>query len=82
MLAKLVQSYHLKIFFSNKYLHASILNKLNNNAVVSVSTNNPNVIELLGQFSPKNDEQACRLAGRILADRAKRKQVSRAGGAA
>ena len=76
MLAKLVQPFHLKIFFSNKYLHATVLNKLANTSVVSVNTNNPKVIETLGEHSPKNDEHACRLVGQLLAENLKRKKVA------
>ena len=75
MLAKLVQQYQLKIFFSNRYLHASILNKLTNKAVASCATNSDKLIQALGLHKPKNDVNACRLVGKLLADSAKRQNV-------
>lgn len=75
MLAKLVQQYHLKIFFSNKYLHATILDKLTNKAVISAATNSTKLTEALGEFASKNDERACTLVGRTLAAAAKTNNV-------
>ncbi|KAK9790521.1 hypothetical protein WJX73_008337 [Symbiochloris irregularis] len=77
MLAKLVQQYHLKIFFSSRFLHAAILDKITNKSVVSANTNSAKLIELLGELASKNDERACTLVGRTLAAAAKTKNVSR-----
>ena len=75
MLAKLVQQYHLKIFFSNRYLHATILDKLTNKSVISAATNSERLTKALGEYASKNDERACTMVGRILAAAAKTKNV-------
>ena len=77
MLAKVVRPFHFKIFFSNKYVHATVLDKIANTAVASVCSNNKLFTERLGQYACKNDEDACELAGQMLAEKARVKQASR-----
>ena len=75
MLAKAVHPFHFKVFFSNKYVHAAILNKLTATHLASVSTNNRLFAESLGPLVPKTSLQACELAGKLLAQKAARKKV-------
>ena len=75
MLAKLVRPHHLKLFFSNKHLHASIVSKVNDNCIVSVSTNNKHFVDTLGIYAPKNDERACEAAAAVLARKAVERKV-------
>ncbi len=76
MLAKLVQPYHLKVFFSNKFVHASILDTLQNVCVTSVSTNNKLFTDLVGATKPKNDVRACLAVAKLLAEKAQGLQVT------
>jgi len=76
MLAKLVQPYHLKVFFSNKFVHASILDTLQNVCVTSVSTNNKLFTGLVGATKPKNDVRACLAVAKLLAEKAQGLQVA------
>lgn len=75
MLAKLVRPYHLKLFFSGKHIHATIVSKIDNTCVVSASTNNSQFLRLLGKYAPKNDEKACEEVAKLLAKKAARKKV-------
>ena len=75
MLAKLVRPHHLKLFFSNRFVHASIIAKQNNACVASASTNNATFRKLLGIYAPKNDEAACEQVARVLATKAAAKKV-------
>ena len=75
MLAKLVQQHHLKIFFSNKFVHTSVLNKVRANTQVTVSSNSKLFQDVLGEFAPKNDLKACLLAGSLLAKRLRREKA-------
>ena len=75
MLAKLVQQFHLKIFFSNKYVHTSILNKVNAASKFSVSSSAKLFKDVLGETAPKNDLKACLLAGSLLAKRCRQERV-------
>lgn len=76
MHAKLVRPYHLKLFFSGKHIHASIVSKIDNSCVVSACTNNSTFQRILGQYAPKNDERACEEVARLLAQKAIRRNVS------
>ena len=78
MLAKIVQPYHLKVFFSNKFVHASILDTLQNVCVTSVSTNNKLFDSLIGTYKPKNDVRACLAVAKLLAEKAQQLQVCNA----
>ena len=75
MLVKIVQPYHLKVFFSNKFVHASILDTLQNVCVTSVSTNNKLFDSLIGPYKPKNDVRACLAVAKLLAEKAQQLQV-------
>lgn len=75
MLAKLVRPHHLKLFFSNKHLHVSIISKVDDNTVVSVSTNNKHFTDTLGIYAPKNDERACEAAAAVLIKKAVERKV-------
>lgn len=75
MLVKIVQPYHLKVFFSNKFVHASILDTLQNVCVTSVSTNNKLFDSLIGTYKPKNDVRACLAVAKLLAEKAQQLQV-------
>ena len=76
MLAKLFQQHHLKIFFSNKFVHTSVLDKVKASAQISVSSNSKLFQDVLGEFAPKNDLKACLLAGSLLAKRCRQAKVS------
>ena len=75
MLAKLVRPHHLKLFFSNRFVHASIIAKQNNVCVASTSTNNATFRKLLGLYAPKNREEACEEVAKVLAKKAAAKKV-------
>ena len=75
MLAKLVQPYHLKVFFSNKFVHASVIDTLRNVCVTSVSSNNKLFAGLVGASKPKNDVRACLALAKLLAEKAQGQQV-------
>lgn len=75
MLAKLIRPFHFKIFFSNKYVHASVLDKVTNVAVASISSNNRAFAMYLGESACKNNEQACELLARMLAHKVRERQV-------
>ncbi len=75
MHAKLVRPYHLKLFFSGKHIHASIISKIDKSCVVSANTNNATFKRILGEFAPKNDERACQEVARELAKKAAKKNV-------
>ena len=75
MLAKLLKPFHFKVFFSNKYVHAQVLDKLSNVAVASVCSNNRAFDYYLGEKVCKNDEKACQLLGKMLANKVKERQV-------
>ena len=76
MLAKLFQQHHLKIFFSNKFVHTSVLDKVKASAQISVSSNSKLFQDVLGEFAPKNDLKACLLAGSLLAKRCRQAKAS------
>ncbi|CAL8465150.1 g4685 [Coccomyxa elongata] len=76
MHAKLVRPYHLKLFFSGKHIHASIISKIDKSCVVSASTNNATFKRILGEYAPKNDERACQEVARELAKKAAKKNVT------
>ncbi len=73
MLAKIVQPYHLKVFFSNKFVHVSILDTLKNVCVTSVSTNNSYFDKLFTK--KKNDVRACIAVAKVLSEKAQELQV-------
>jgi ribosomal protein L18 len=79
MLAKLVQAYHLKLFFSNNLIKAEILDKIRQECVASACSNNKWIIKRLqeegGPYANKNDERAAAVVGEVLATKALRKQV-------
>eukprot|EP00884_Botryococcus_braunii_P016919 jgi/Botrbrau1/3910/Bobra.0183s0131.1 len=80
MLAKLLEPYHLKIFFSNRLIKAEVLNKLKNDVVASACTNNRWIVahlkELGGPYASKNDERAAQVAGEYLAKKCLEKEVT------
>jgi ribosomal protein L18 len=76
MHAKLVRPHHLKLFFSGKHIHATIVSKIDNTCVVSASTNNSIFQRVLGQYAPKNDERACEEVAKLLAKKAAKKKVN------
>ena len=75
MLAKLVQQFHLKIFFSNKYVHTTVLNKVASASKFSVSSSSRLFREVLGESACKNDLKACLLAGTLLSRRCREEKV-------
>jgi ribosomal protein L18 len=75
MLAKLLRPYHLKLFFSQKSIHATIISKVDNSTVVSADTNNKLFRKILGEYSSKNDERACEEVAKVLAKQAVKKKV-------
>lgn len=75
MLAKLVRPYHLKLFISNKHIHATIISKVDNSCVLSADTNNRVFRKILGEYASKNDDRACEEVAKALAVKAFKKQV-------
>ena len=75
MHAKLVRPYHLKLFFSGKHIHASVISKIDKSCVVSASTNNATFKRILGEYAQKNDERACQEVARELAKKLAKKNV-------
>lgn len=76
MLVKLLKPFHFKVFFSNKYVHAMVLDKVTNVAVASVCSNNRAFEHHLGEKASKNNEKACDLLARMLARKIREREVS------
>lgn len=76
MLAKLIKPFHFKVFFSKKYVHASVLDKVTNVIVAAVKSNSWACTHHLGDRGNKNDERACAIVGKLLMHRVKERQVS------
>ena len=75
MLAKLLKPFHFKVFFSNKYVHGMVLDKVTNVVVASLASNNYAFTHHLGEKQCKTSEKACELLGRMLAEKMKAKEV-------
>lgn len=75
MHAKFLRPYHLKLFFSAKLLHASIISKIEDKCIISTSSNNRLYREVLGEHAPKNDQRACEQVANVLLQKMKKKQV-------
>ena len=78
MLTKLLRPFHLKLFYSAKNIHASIISKIENKCIISTSSNNRLYRETLGEYAPKNDQRASEAVANVLLDKLKKKQVRRA----
>ena len=65
MPAKLLKPFHFKVFFSNKYVHGMVLDKVTNVVVASVASNNHAFMHHLGEKASKNSTKACELLGKI-----------------
>lgn len=75
MLAKFLRQYHLKLFYSAKLIHASIIAKIENKCVISTSSNNRLYRETLGEYAPKNDRRASERVAKVLLEKMKKKQA-------
>ncbi len=75
MLAKYLRQYHLKLFYSAKFIHASIIAKIENKCIISTSSNNRFYRETLGEYAPKNDRKASEHVAKVLLDKMRKKQV-------
>ena len=78
MLTKLLRPFHLKLFYSGKHIHASIISKIENKCIISTSSNNRLYRETLGEYAPKNDQTASEAVAKVLLEKLKNKQVGRA----
>lgn len=77
MLAKLLKPFHFKVFFSKKFVHAQVLDKVTNVAVASICSNNRAFEYYLGPRASKNSEKACELLAKLLAAKVRERQVRR-----
>jgi len=75
MLVKLVRPFHLKLFYSGKLIHASIISKIENKCIISTSSNNRLYRETLGEHAPKNDQRASEKVAEVLLGKIKKKEV-------
>jgi len=75
MHAKLIKPFHFKVFFSSKYVNATVLDKVTNVCVAAVTSNNRAFDHYLGPGGSRNNERACELLGKMLAYKVKEKQV-------
>ena len=76
MLAKFLRPYHLKLFFSSKLIHASVISKIDNKCIASTSSNNVQYRNILGEYAPKNDQKACEVVAKTLLEKLGKKQVA------
>ena len=75
MHAKLIKPFHFKVFFSAKYVNATVLDKVTNVCVATVTSNHRAFEHYLGPRGSRNNERACELLGKMLAYKVKEKQV-------
>jgi ribosomal protein L18 len=75
MHARLIKPFHFKVFFSAKYVYATVLDKVTNVIVTTVSSNSRAFDHYLGPGGNRNNEKACELLGKILAYKIKEKEV-------
>ena len=76
MLAKFLRPYHLKLFFSSKLIHASVISKIDNKCIAATSSNNVQYRNVLGEYAPKNDQKACEVVAKTLLEKLGKKQVA------
>ncbi|CAL5229499.1 g12835 [Coccomyxa viridis] len=76
MLTKFLRPFHLKLFYSGKHIHASIISKIENKIIISTSSNNRLYRETLGEYAPKNDQTASEAVAKVLLDKLKKKKVA------
>ena len=75
MLTKFLRPFHLKLFYSGKHIHASIISKIENKCIISTSSNNRLYRETLGEYAPKNDQKASEAIASVLLEKLQKKQV-------
>lgn len=75
MLTKFLRPFHLKLFYSGKHIHASIISKIENKCIISTSSNNRLYRETLGEYAPKNDQTASEAVAKVLLEKLRKKQV-------